>query len=130
MILTFLSFQQPVDTAYWNRFAKRIAKRVKEEGGEDAIYDIRYVEDSTGKYIIFNKRWVYTTPSGYKIFYRTPVAIEIPKNAPGDIDKRIISELEKGYFTKEKLLEMTSIGLGCGIVTLGAIVSLIFGMNR
>ena len=130
MVLLSLLFQSPMDTAYWNNFAERIAQKIVKDGGEDAIYDMKYVKDSTGKYILYYKRFVYTTPSGYKIFYRTPVAIKLPDNSPDNIDMLIMSYLEKKQFTKEKLLEMVSIGLGCGIVTMGALISVLVGMAR
>jgi len=130
MITLLLLFQISNDTTHWNNFAERIAQKIIQEGGEDAIYDLRYIKDSTGKYLIFNKRWIYTTPSGYKIYYRTPVAIKLPDNSPENLPDLILLYLEKKQYTKERLLEFVSIGLGCGIVTLGALVSVIAGMSR
>ncbi|MEO0205037.1 MAG: hypothetical protein ABIL67_08555 [candidate division WOR-3 bacterium] len=130
MILLSILLQTPTDTAYWKNFAERIAEKIVKDGGKDAIYDIMYVRDSTGKYILYYKRFIYTTPSGYKIFYRTPVAIKLPENSPDNIDMLIMGYLEKKQFTKENLLEMVSIGLGCGIVTMGALISLLLGMRR
>jgi hypothetical protein len=126
----FIILTLQLQDSAWENYAERIAKRILREGGKDAIYDIRFLEDSTGKYIFYYRRFIYTTPSGYKIFYRTPVLIKLPDNSPKDIDKMIISRIEREGPTRENLLEIVAIGFGCGVITIGALIGAIFGLSR
>ena len=127
MLLTFLV--QVQDSA-WENYAEKVAKAIIKDAGRDAIYNLRVLEDSTGRYILYYKRFNHTTPSGYKIFYRIPVLLKLPDESPKDLDRLIISKIEREQFTKEKLLEIATIGLGCGVVTIGALMGVIFGISR
>jgi hypothetical protein len=126
----FIIFTLQLQDSAWENYAERIAKMILREGGKDAIYDIRFLEDSTGKYLFYYRRFIYTTPSGYKIFYKTPVLIRLPDDSPKDMDKMIISRIERESLTRENLLEIATIGFGCGVVTIGALIGAIFGLSR
>jgi hypothetical protein len=126
----FIIFTLQLQDGSWENSAESIAKMILREGGKDAIYDIRFLEDSTGKYLFYYRRFIYTTPSGYKIFYKTPVLIKLPDDSPKDIDKMILSRIEREGLTRENLLEIATIGFGCGMVTIGALIGAIFGLSR
>ncbi len=126
MFFVFLHVQDSL----WENYADKIAQMILKDGGKDAIYDIKILEDSTGKYLFYYKRFTYTTPSGYKIFYRSPVLIKLPKNSPDNLDKMIISRMEREFLTKENLIEFATIGFTCGLVTIGALIGVIVGISR
>ena len=119
----------PADTAYWQSLAKRVAKKIYKESKGD-YYDVKMYRDSTGVYILYHSRWYVVTPSGYKVWYRTPKAIKLPRNTPEYFEKLVLKELDRSGDVKSRVGETLVAISGCGLAVVGGLLAVLFSLQQ
>jgi len=126
--LLFLS-ASPADTAYWYDLARKLAGRIYEDSRGD-YYDVKLYRDSSGVYLLYHKRWYVVMPSGYKAWYRTPIALKLPDNTPDYFEDAVIRELDRRSSWKERLGEVVVSVSGCGLAVIGGLIAVMVSLQR
>ncbi len=108
------------DSLYWDKLAERVARKVYRESKGDYA-DVRFHRDSTGAYILYTKRWYVQTPSGYKMWYRSPVILKLPDGTPEYFENLFWKHLDRQGGWKERFGEVLASSLSCGITVAGAL---------
>ncbi|NPA79726.1 MAG: hypothetical protein GXO29_01565 [Thermotogae bacterium] len=129
MAILLLLGVSPQDTSYWWELAKRLANRIYKDSHGDYL-DVKLYSDSTGKYLLYQRRWYVVLPSGYKVWYRSPVAIKLPDNTPDYFEGMVLKELDSKRGWKDRLGETFAAGLGCGMAAIGALFAIVVSLQR
>ncbi|GEM_PF-1026387 len=129
MLPLFLLSVSSADTAYWHALARRVAKKIYKESRGD-YYDVKLYRDSTGTYLMYHSRWYVVMPSGYKVWYRTPVALKLPDGTPDYFEDMVIEELDRQSSWKARVGEVVASASGCGIAVVGALIAVMMSLQR
>jgi len=117
------------DSTYWDNLAERLAKKIYKESKGD-YFDVKIYQDSTGIYLMYHRRWYVTTPSGYRVWYRTPVAIKLPKDTPDYFESLVMKKLTGKDNVKKRIGETLAATAGCGLAVVGALVAILFSLQQ